>query len=452
MNPRKNTENKMGIMPVKPLVITLAVPMMLSMLVQAVYNMVDSFFVARISDAALTGVTLAFPAQLFITSVSTGLCIGVNAILSEALGKKDFAKSDSTAYSGIKLALFSSIIVLLTGIFLTKIIIFSQCKDDVSGQYGIGYLEIVLTLSIFSFLEMMFERLLQATGKSNLSMIAMFSGAILNIILDPLFIFGIGPFPRLETKGAAIATVTGQAVAFIIALILNITKNKEINFRLSKILNPAIEYAKEILWVAIPATLSIGLGTVVAYGINFILGHFTSQAQNAIAVYGIYIKVKNFFFMPVFGLSAAVIPIIAYNSGAKRPDRIKETKDFSMVLTAAIMVAGSLAFTLFPENIIKIFSSTDDMIKLGKPAMRIFGTSFLFGGLSVIITSFLQAIQKSTWALVINIVRTAAILISAWLLSRTGEIADVWWCLLISETAAVAVCMVYSVKVKSTFN
>lgn len=433
----QETTNKMESMPVPKLLITMAVPMMLSMLVQAVYAMVDSFFVARISDDALTGLTLAFPWQFMLNAVSTGFCIGINSVLSKSLGQKNYDKADKTAATGIKISFLNGIIFLIAVIFLSNMFISSQCNDEGSVEAGVTYLNIISGLSIFMFLEMMFERLLQATGRTNLSMYAMFAGAVFNCIFDPLLIFGIGPFPKMGVAGAAYATVLGQTLSMVIAIIFNLKKNKELHFTFKNLIAPKLEHAKEIFAIAIPASLSIGLGTLVTYGINSTLGRFNDIGPEAIALYGIYHKIRNFFFMPVFGLTGSLIPIISYNYGAKKPQRIKQTFNLSVLITAVLMITGALIFNIFPLQIVKIFTSSEKMLQYGKAAMQISAASFLFAGVSVTISSTFQAVGKSSWTLIVNIVRTIVILGAAYGLSKFQNLNIEWWFLTISETAAI---------------
>ena len=314
-------ENRMGTQPVKQLIISMSLPMMISMLVQALYNVVDSIFVARIGEGALTAVTLAFPLQNLMIAVGSGTGVGINALLSRSLGEKKFDRSDSAANNGLFLTFMNFVIFLLIGIFFARPFIKTQITDPQIIEYGATYLQIVSCLSFGIFFQMTFERLLQSTGKTIYSMISQGTGAIINIIFDPLLIFGIGPFPRLEVAGAAYATILGQLIGASIGLYCNIKFNNEINISLKKVIKPEKDTISEIYYVGIPSMLMMSIGSAMTYLMNLILGTFSSTAT---AVFGVYFKLQSFFFMPVFGLNNGLIPVLAYNYGAKRKDRIKE--------------------------------------------------------------------------------------------------------------------------------
>ena len=324
-NGNKPTENKMGVMPVKSLIVSMSLPMMVSMLVQALYNIVDSIFVAQLSEDALTAVTLAFPMQNLMIAVGSGTGVGINALLSRSLGKKEFEEANAAANTGILLNAFNYILFLIIGVFGVRPFIESQTKSAIIADYGTTYLKYVCILSFGLFFQMTFERLLQSTGRTFQSMISQMTGAIINIILDPMLIFGIGPFPKLGVAGAAIATVFGQVIAATIGIILNVTKNKDITISIKRILSPKANTVKQIYIVGVPSILMISIGSIMTYLLNKILDKFSSTA---VAVFGVYFKLQSFFFMPVFGLNNGLIPVLSYNYGARRKDRIDEALHF----------------------------------------------------------------------------------------------------------------------------
>ena len=352
---QKTRENKMGTMPVKKLIITMSLPMMVSMLVQALYNVVDSMFVARLSEDALTAVTLAFPMQNMLISFAAGTGVGINALLSKSLGEKRFDRADEAANNGLFLAVLTYILFLLIGLFGAGAFIGTQIKDALVQEYGTIYLRIVLCMSFGAVFQITFERLLQSTGRTFYSMISQATGAIINIIFDPIMIFGLFGFPKLGVAGAALATVLGQVVAACISCYLNIAKNEDINISIPQILHPSGEIIKKIYFVAAPSILMMSIGSIMTYAMNQILGAFSKTAT---AVFGVYFKLQSFFFMPVFGLNNGLIPVLAYNYGARRSDRIKEALKFSISLAVGIMLCGTLVFHLFPQALLGMFNAS----------------------------------------------------------------------------------------------
>ena len=429
-------ENRMGTQPVKQLIISMSLPMMISMLVQALYNVVDSIFVARIGEEALTAVTLAFPLQNLMIAVGSGTGVGINALLSRSLGEKKFDKSDSAANNGLFLTFLNFVIFLLIGIFFARPFIKTQITDPQIIEYGATYLQIVSCLSFGIFFQMTFERLLQSTGKTIYSMISQGTGAIINIIFDPLLIFGIGPFPRLGVAGAAYATILGQLIGASIGLYCNIKFNKEINISLNKILKPEKSTISEIYYVGVPSMLMMSIGSAMTYLMNLILGTFSSTAT---AVFGVYFKLQSFFFMPVFGLNNGLIPVLAYNYGARRKDRIKEALQFSLILAVSIMVVGCITFLAIPGTLLSFFKASDDMLAIGIPALRTICLSFPLAGVCIAMGSIFQAFSKSLYSLIVSIGRQLVVLIPvAWLFSKTGVIDLVWWAFPIAELMSLA--------------
>ncbi len=441
-------ENKMGVMPVKPLILSMSLPMMASMLVQALYNIVDSIFVARVSESAVTAVTLVFPMQNLMIALGMGAGVGVNALLSKGLGEKNYQHSDNAANMGLLLTGFHYIFFLLVGLFISKIFINSQTDDPEIAAYAISYLRIISVLSFGCFFQVMLERLLQSTGRTHLSMISQMSGAIINIILDPIMIFGLFGFPRLEVAGAALATCVGQICAACIGTYLNLKRNPDIHLSFSRIFKPHGETIKSIYFIGVPSMLMMAIGSVMTYFMNIITGKFSSTAQ---AVFGVYFRLQSFFFMPVFGLNNGLIPVMAYNYGAKRKDRIMEALKFSLFLGVGIMLMGTLVFGLFPKYLLMIFKASDEMVRIGVPALRTIGLSYPMAAVAIMLGSVFQAFAKSYYSFFVSIARQLLVLIPvAWLLSMTGVINSVWWAFPIAEVVSLSVTTVFFRKVKRT--
>ena len=446
VNMEEKKENKMGVLPIKRLIITMSLPMMISMIVQALYNVVDSIFVAKINENALTAVTLAFPLQTLMISVGSGIGVGINALLSRSLGEKKYEKSDSAANTGILMTFISFIIFVFVGIFLAGPFIQSQTDVSEIISFGTTYLRIVNCLSIGVFFQMTFERLLQSTGKTIFSMVSQATGAIVNIIMDPILIFGLLGAPRLGVAGAAYATVMGQVIAACIGLILNLKYNREIHFSFNKILHPKGSTIKEILIVGIPSMAMMSIGSVMTYMMNKILIVFSTTAT---AVFGVYFKLQSFFFMPVFGLNNGLIPVIAYNYGARSKKRIIEALKFSVFLAVFIMAVGTVVFETVPGMLLTLFNASDQMKEIGIPALRIICLSFPVAGCCIVLGSTFQAFAKSTYALVVSVGRQLVVLIpAAWLLSKTGNINNVWWAFVIAEGASLILSVIMFNRIK----
>ena len=435
------SENKMGTLPVKKLIVSMSIPMMISMLVQALYNIVDSMFVSRVSEEALTAVTLAFPLQMMIISVGSGTGVGINAILSKALGEKKQKKANKAANNGILLGLIHYILFIPVGIYVAGPFINSQTSDTSIAVQGTAYLGICCLFSLGVFLQMTFERLLQSTGRTLLSMISQITGAVTNMILDPIMIFGLLGFPKLGVEGAAYATITGQCVAAALGLFLNIKYNKEIKISVKKILKPSWKTIKKIYAIGVPSILMMSIGSVMTYLMNKILDSFSTTA---VAVFGAYFKLQSFIFMPVFGLNNGMIPVLAYNYGAREKGRIKEALGFSLKLAMSIMLCGMMLFLLIPGVLLKIFDASDNMITLGVPALRIISLSFPIAGACIAMGSIFQAFAKSNYSLVISIGRQLVVLIpAAWLLAQTGNLKLVWFAFPIAELASLMLSSFY---------
>ena len=433
--PQTAQENKMGVMPVRRLLITMALPMMISMLVQALYNVVDSIFVAQISESALTAVSLVFPFQNLMISIGVGTAVGVNALLSRSLGEKNFALADQTAENGVFLSLLSYLAVLVLSLTLAQPFMANQIDDPEIISYGVSYLRLVGGLSVGMFAAIMLERLLQSTGRTFYTMITQGLGAVINIVLDPLMIFGIGPFPEMGVAGAALATVIGQCVGAVLALYYNIRHNPEIHPRLRGF-RPNGAVIRRIYAVGVPSILLSSIGSVMTFGMNQILTSFTSTAT---AVFGIYFKVQSFAFMPIFGLNNGMVPIVSYNLGAQKKKRLVGTVKFAFLLALCIMIAGFLVFQLLPAPILRLFDASDTMLSIGVPALRIISISFLLASGSIISISTLQALGKGVQSMTISFTRQLIVLLPvAWLLSLRGTLESIWWAFPIAEVVTLA--------------
>ena len=444
-------ENKMGIMPVPKLLITMSLPMMLSMLVQALYNIVDSMFVAQLSEAALTAVSLAFPAQNLMIAIASGTGVGINALLSRNLGEKNFESANRVAGNGVFLAIVSYIVFAILGGFGSRFFFEVQTDNPVIIEYGTQYLMIISIFSFGIFLQITFERLLQSTGKTIYNMITQGLGAIINIVLDPIMIFGLFGFPRLEVAGAAVATVTGQIIAVIFAFFFNKTKNKEINLSFRKF-RPHGKTISVIYQVGVPSIIMQSIGSVMTFGMNKILMMFTSTAT---AVYGVYFKLQSFIFMPVFGLNNGMIPIIAYNYGARNKKRIMQTAKLSIIIAVCIMFVGFTIFQTCPAFLLtNLFDASEQMLEIGVPALRIISISFLLAGYNIIVGSVFQALGNGVYSLIVSVTRQLVVILPlAYTFAKLFGLAVVWWAIPLAEIVAVTLSTIlfrriYCLKVK----
>lgn len=428
-------ENKMGVMPVPKLLITMSLPMMLSMLVQALYNIVDSMFVAKLSEDALTAVSLAFPVQTLMIAISGGTGVGINALLSRNLGEKDFEGADRAATNGLFLAIVSCIVFAAAGFFGSRLFFTLQTDNPVIINYGTQYLRIITVLSAGIFLQITFERLMQSTGKTFYNMVTQGTGAIINIILDPIMIFGLFGFPRLEVAGAAVATVTGQVIAVLMSVYFNRTKNKEIHVDFRGF-RPHKKTIAIIYKVGIPSIIMQSIGSVMVFGMNKILLMFSSTAA---AVFGVYFKLQSFIFMPIFGLNNGMIPIIAYNFGAKNKKRIESTMKLSILLAVSIMFVGLALFQIFPAQLLGFFDASEHMLEIGVPALRIISLSFIFAGYCIIVGSVFQALGNGMYSLIVSAARQLLVILpAAYLFAVLYGLSMVWWSIPLAEIVSVA--------------
>ena len=423
-------ENKMGTMPENKLLLSMAVPMMISMLVQALYNIVDSIFVSRICEDALTAVSMAFPWQNIVIAIAVGFGVGINALLSRALGQKNAERVNQVAVNGLLLAGLSYLLVLVAGLIGIRAYMRTQTDIETIVNYGITYLNICILCSFGVFVEITFERFLQATGRTVYSMITQLTGAITNIILDPILIFGLLGFPKLGIAGAAWATVIGQCVGAVVAVMLNHFKNPEVHLRLRHI-RPNGRLMGEITAISIPSIIMSCISSLTCFVMNMILIAYSSTA---VAVFGVYFKLQSFVFMPVFGLNNGMVPIIAYNYGAQKPERIHKTIRLGMAYAVAIMVVGLLVFQLIPKELLRMFDASDAMLEIGAPALRIMSLAFVFAGIGIVSGSSCQAFGYSVYSMLISIARQIVVLIpAAYLLSLTGVLRSIWFAFPIAE-------------------
>ena len=433
-------ENKMGVMPVGKLLATMAIPMMISMLVQALYNVVDSVFVARLSENALTAVSLAFPMQNLMFSIIMGTAVGVNALISRSLGAREQEQADRTACVGIFLALCSFVVFALMGFFLTRPFFAFQTDVGEIVEYGTSYTRICLCCSFGVVLQIMLERLLQATGRTHLAMVTQLIGALTNIVLDPILIFGLLGAPRLEVAGAAAATVIGQCTAAAVALAMNLKRNPDLHlrFRFLRFHGPTV---KNIYRIGLPSILMMCIGSVMTFLLNRILLSFTTTAT---AVFGAYFKLQSFIFMPVFGLNNGMVPIIAYNYGAKKPDRVHRTIRLSILTAMCIMAVGTALFECIPGTLLSLFDASDHMLAIGVPALRIIGIHFIIAGFCIPAGSVCQAIGNPMYSLIVSVCRQLVVLIpAAWLLAQTGNLNLVWFAFPIAELMSLLLSSVF---------
>ncbi|MCD7814228.1 MAG: MATE family efflux transporter [Lachnospiraceae bacterium] len=428
-------ENKMGVMPENRLLITMALPMMISMLVQALYNVVDSIFVSRIGEDALTAVSMAFPMQNLLIGLASGIAVGMNALVSKALGEKKTDTANHMAMHGVFLAVCAYLLFLVLGLTISRVFFVIQGASETIADYGHDYLFIIMCFSFGVYIEVIYERLLQSTGKTIYTMFTQGIGAIINIIMDPVLIFGIGIFPKMGIRGAAAATVLGQIVAAILAVILNSMKNTDLqlNFRKFK---PELKAISSILFIGIPSVIMVAIGSVMTFCVNKILVAFSSTA---VAVFGVYYKLQSFAFMPVFGMNNGMVPIIAYNYGAQKPDRIMKTLKLAAFYATCIMVIAFIIMQTIPGALLQLFSASEEMLAIGIPALRTISISFLFAGASVICSSFFQAMGCSVYSMVISIMRQLVCLIPlAFLFAQTGDVSKVWLAWPIAEVVSIS--------------
>ena len=430
----------MGVMPVGRLLFSMSLPMMISMLIQALYNVVDSIFVSQISENALSAVSLAFPFQNLMISVAVGTGVGVNALLSRSLGEREFERANRTAENGVFLAVLSLLVFTAVGLLCARPFFAVQTDIEEIVEHGTVYMAICGGACAGIFLEIIFERLLQATGRTIYTMVTQGVGAVINIVMDPVLIFGVGPFPELGVAGAAIATVLGQIVAAVLAIFFNARFNPEIRMSF-KGFRPSGAIIGRIYAVGLPSILLTSISSVMTFGMNKILLSFTSTAA---AVFGVYFKLQSFVFMPIFGLNNGMVPIVSYNYGARKGARLIKTVKLSILTAVCIMVLGLAVIQIIPGPILLLFNASEDMLSIGVPALRIISIHFILAGFCIVSSSTFQALGSGMKSMAVSIVRQLVVLLPvAWLLSLSGRLELVWWAFPIAELASVCLCSVF---------
>ena len=442
-------ENKMGTMPIGKLLFNMSLPMMISMLIQALYNIVDSIFVAKLSENALTAVSLAFPLQTLLIAVGTGTGVGMNALLSKSLGEKNFKKANATASNAAVLYFFSYLVFFILGFTIVRPFYASQIgnADQEIMELGIEYLSTVMIFSFGLLAQVFFERLLTSTGRTIFSMTSQLTGAITNIILDPILIFGLLGAPKMGVTGAAVATVIGQCVAALVAGFCNHRYNHDVKlkfhgFRLD------FHIIGTIYAVGIPTIIMQSIGSVMTYCMNRILIEFSSTAT---AVFGVYFKLQSFFFMPVFGLNNGITPIIAYNYGAGQRKRMLKTIKLSMLVAFCLTFIGFLCFEGIPQILLSLFNASDDMLAIGIPALRIIGIHYLIAWFCIVSGTVFQALGKAFFSMIVSIMRQLFVLIpAAYILAKLGGLHVVWWSFPIAEVISLMVSSFFLVRINRT--
>ena len=436
-------ENPMGYKPVRGLLLKMSAPLMISMFVQSLYNIVDSIFVAHLNENALTAVSLAFPIQSLILAFAIGTAVGMSALLSRYLGAKELDKVNLVVHNGIFLA-FVTYAIFLVFSFFAETFIKSQTSDPQIIEYGTQYLTIVCRLSIMVTMQITMERILQGTGKTKYIFYMQVTGAIINVIMDPILIFGLLGAPRLGVAGAAIATVFGQTVGTIMGFYINHTKNHEISMNM-KGFRPDCRMIKEIYRIGVPSIIMQAVGSAMTLGMNLILVSFSTTA---VATFGAYFKIQSFVFMPIFGMNNGLVPIIAYNYGARKPDRMREGMRISVFYSVAFMSVGTLIFWIAPGVLMSMFNPSETMMSLGIKALRIISICFPFAGYAIMRGSVFQAVGKSVYSMNISLIRQLGVLLPmAWILGRIGGVTAVWWAFPIAEIAGTGMSVMYTYSV-----
>ena len=443
-------ENKLGVMPITKLIWNMSLPIIASMLVQALYNIVDSWFVSRVSEQALTAVSLAFPAQNLMIGLATGTAVGVNALMGRALGAGLRERADKVANNGVFLAVVGFVISALLALTCSDLFFRSQTQVENIIQMGNDYLRIVTIGSLGMFCQIMYERLLQGTGRSILSMYTQGLGAIINIILDPIFIFGL----KMGVAGAAVATIIGQFCGCALAIYFNHKKNTDITLSLRGF-RPNWRLIGEIYAIGLPSVIMIAIGSVMTFLMNKILITYHAAHETAATAFGVYFKLNSFIFMPIFGLNNGVIPIVAYNYGAQNRRRMMATIKRSALYACCIMVFGTVLFWAIPDTLLRLFDASDVMLAAGVPALRIISLSFCMAGACIALGSSFQALGKSMYSMVTSIVRQLVFLIPiAYVLARYGASVGnsdlVWWCYPLAEIFSLTLTLVFFSRMYKT--
>ncbi len=432
-------ENKMGVMEMKKLLLTMSFPIMISMLVQALYNIVDSMFVARVSETALTAVSLCYPVQMIIVAVACGTGVGVNALLSRYLGEKKYKKANQIALHGIFLAICNWIVFAILGFFFSEAFLRLFSSNEQILEMGVSYMKICTIVSFGVFVQITYERIMQSTGNTIYNMIIQGVGALINIILDPIFIFGYFGIPALGVSGAAIATVIGQIVAMILGIVITQTRIKEVNISI-KDWKLDLGMIKNLYKIGFPAILMQSIMSFMTVFMNMIL---IPYSELAVSVFSIYYKLQQFVFMAVFGMNNALIPIVAYNYGARKRTRILQAIRFSLIISSIIMAVGTIVFEIIPKELLYLFDAKENMLAIGVPSLRIISISFIFAGISMVLCSVFQALGHANKSLYITLLRQLLILIPlTWGLAKLFGLNVGWWSFPITEAICAGISLV----------
>lgn len=444
---KERKENIMGTKPVNSLLVGMAVPIMLSMLVQALYNIVDSIFVARVSENALTAVSLIFPIQNLMIAVGVGTAVGINALLSRRLGERNYEAANRVAENGMFVTVLSWIAFAVFGLLTSKMFLAAFTDNAEIAAMGTDYMLICTIFSLGLFVQITMERILQVTGKTVYQMCSQMSGAIINIILDPILIFGLFGLPAMGVAGAAWATVIGQWGGMGVALVINHFKNHEVrmNFRGFR---PDAHTLRGIYQVGLPSIIMQSIGSVMVFGMNKILISFT---ETAVSVFGIYFKLQSFVYMPVFGITNAMVPIIGYNYGARQKQRILQTIRMAMIMTTGVMALGTVVFLAIPDKLLAMFKASEAMQTIGQPALRIIAICFCFAGIAIVSSCVFQALGNGVLSLIMSVVRQLVLLLPcAWLLAKVGGLHTVWYSFPIAEAASIIMALLFLRRIHRT--
>ena len=431
----------MGVMQEGKLLLNMSLPMMVSMMVQAMYNIVDSIFVAKISEDALTAVSLAFPLQSLMIAVGAGTGVGVNALISRGLGEKKRDRVDAVAANGIFIYVLSYLVIAVLGFTVVRPFYNMQVgagQENIM-ELGVTYLSIAMIFSFGLFGQFVFERILQATGRTVFTMISQMTGAIINIIMDPILIFGLLGFPKLGIAGAAIATVMGQIIAAIIACVYNLKKNTDVTISF-KGFRPNGEIIKDIYIIGIPSIVMQSIGSVMTTGMNLILMGISSTAA---AVFGVYFKLQSFFFMPVFGLNNGLIPILSYNYGARNKKRMTNTLKYGYLIAFLFMLVGFVVFMVIPDKLLLLFDASETMLAIGVPALRKIAVHFLIAWFCIVSGTLFQAVGNAVYSMYVSVARQLVVLLPvAYVLAKIGGLSLIWWCFPIAEAMSLLISVV----------
>ena len=446
-------ENKMGTMPIGKLLLNMATPMIIAMMVQAFYNVVDSYFVSRISndeaikESAIAAMSLAFAVQNIMIGCATGIGVGVNALLSKSLGEGNQDRANRTAGNGVTLAVIATALVMLFGIFGSRSYFDMMSDSERTIEFGTQYISICCLFSLGIFIEVLGERLLQSSGRTAFTLATQGVGAVVNIIMDPVLIFGLGPFPKMGIAGAAVATVIGQWIAAILAVIFNLKFNSDIRFSF-KYLKPRRDIIWPVLTVGVPSIIMTSIGSVMNIGINRILQGFTQYGEVPVNVFGIYFKLQSFFFMPLFGLNNATISIVAYNYGAQKPERITKVLKVVCISALLFMLVGLGIFQAFPQVLLGIFDTSENFLHLGSGALRTISLCFPFAGVCIALGASFQALGNGIYFTVVSLCRQLVVLLpAAYFLSLSGNVNAVWWAFPMAECMSLTATVFFFIRI-----